>query len=95
MTELIKNRQVMCDLEVEREVFKPGKYYVMTPRFDFVGELVAVTAMTYVFQSVAVVFESGPYKDLFSGKGKDVQPLEGADRTVFDRAGCVLHHFAK
>ena len=90
--EILNNRKVACDIEMENAVFPPGKYYVMTGRFDFLGTLVAVTPMSYVFEGVSVVFESGPYKEFFAGEGKDVQPLDGSDRTVFDRAGCVLHH---
>src|SRR5262245_60045267 len=86
-------RQVMCDLEQERGVFPPGRYLVMTSRFDYVGDLIAVTAMSYVFENVSVVFESGPYKEFFAGKGKTVEKLEGSARTIFDRAGCVLNLF--
>jgi hypothetical protein len=81
-------RKVILDSELERGVFEGGLYYIQTPRFDYLGKLTTVTAMSYVFEDVSIVFESGTFDELRKGKPKDAQKV--SDRAVFDRAGAIL-----
>lgn len=88
-------RVVANDQELAEGVFRLGaKYYVRTPTYAYVGKLVAVTPMVYVLEDSETVFESGTFKDFFSGKAADSQPHEGSSgECVIDRAGAVLVRF--
>lgn len=84
-------RSVVTDMELENGIFKEGaKYYIRTPSLHYIGTLRAVTPTVFLFTATATVYESGTYKEFFSGGGKDIQPHEGAGDMVVDRAGTVL-----
>lgn len=84
-------RSVVTDMELENGIFKEGtKYYIRTPSLHYTGTLRAVTPTVFLFTDSATVYESGTYKEFFRGRGKDIQPHEGAGDMVVDRAGTVL-----
>lgn len=84
-------RNVVTDMELEGGIFKIGtKYYVRTPSLHYTGTLKGVTGTVFLFGDTATVYESGTYGDFFKGRGKDIQPHEGAGDMVVDRAGTVL-----
>lgn len=81
-------RVVAYDLELERGTFPPGRYYIKTPTFHYLGTLEYVAMNVYVFRDVSTVFDSGPYDALRAGKPKNAQFL--TERMIFDRAGTNL-----
>jgi hypothetical protein len=84
-------REVAADGELSEGIFKIGaKYYIRTPTLHYTGTLNSVTGTVFVFTDTATVYESGTYKEFFSGKGKDVQKHEGAFEMVIDRGGTAL-----
>lgn len=92
-----QHKAVITDNELEGGVWEIGaRYHIRTGSYQYIGTLVGVTGLVFVFVDSATVYETGPYPEFYGSGGKegtDIQPHSGSPRLIVDRAGTVLHLF--